>query len=86
MRVNARGVEVILPSDLTLETAKQINESGLRLDGIELIEQNGTVVFTDEAVSAFKETLGYECKYLPLDETEEWAKELQAKYEMAKHT
>lgn len=86
VRVNARGVEVILPSDLTLETAKQINESGLRLDGIELIEQNGTVVFTDEAVSAFKETLGYECKYLPLDETEEWAKELQAKYEMAKHT
>jgi hypothetical protein len=31
-------------------------------------------------MAILKETLGYECKRMKLEETEEWAKELHAKY------
>jgi hypothetical protein len=82
--VHAQGVDVKLPPDITLETAEQTNKAGLRLDGIEQIETNGTVIFTDEAVMSYKKLLGYECLYLPLIEVEERAQELKMRYERAK--
>jgi hypothetical protein len=73
-------VELILPQNLSFEAAIQINEAGLRLDGIEHIASDGTVLFTEEAIAAYKEILGYECARLPLTEVEQWAKELKEKY------
>jgi hypothetical protein len=84
VEVHAQGVDVKLPPGITLETAKLTNKAGLRLDGIEQIETNGTVVFTDEAVTSYKWLLGYECPSLPLGEVEEWAQELKIRYERAK--
>lgn len=84
VEVHAQGIELNLSPDITLETAEQTNKAGLRLDGIERIEANGTVVFTDKAVMSYKELLGYECPYLPLAEVEEWAQELTMRYERVK--
>lgn len=81
VRVNAQGVTVALPENLSLHQAIQINEAGLRLDGIESIDEYGTVTFTDEAVALFKTLLGYDCKRMPLKEAKDWAKVLQARYE-----
>jgi hypothetical protein len=78
--VNENGVEVLLPSGLSLEAAIHINKEGLRFDGIEHIEKDGTVFFTERNMAPLKELLGYECRRMPLDEVEQWAQELRAKY------
>jgi hypothetical protein len=80
VKVNANGVEVLLPPGLSLEAAIHINEEGLRFDGIERIEEDGTVIFTERNMVPLKEVLGYECHRMPLDEVEQWADELHAKY------
>lgn len=81
IQVNAEGIKLVLPDGVSLDTAIQINKAGLRFDGIENIEEDGSVVFTEEHMAIMKKTLGYFCKRMPLSETEYWAKELQAKYE-----
>ena len=80
VRVTARGVEIMLPDSLTMEDAVRINEANLQLDGIEKIESDGTVLFTETSTSKYKEILGYDCRRMPLSEVEEQAKELQARY------
>ena len=75
-----QGLEVVLPQGLTLEQAIRINQEGQRLDGIERIESDGTVYFADQTMAILTETLGYECKRMPLAEVEYWANELHAKY------
>jgi hypothetical protein len=80
VHVNARDVEVVLPSGLSLERARQINEAGLRLDSIQRIASDGTVFFTEEVVSVVQETLGYRWTCLPLAEVDKWAEELDTKY------
>jgi hypothetical protein len=80
VRLDAKGAEVILPEGLTLEEAIRLNEESQRLDGIERIEADGTVVFTDYAVNIMKEILGFECRQFRPDESEERAKELISLY------
>lgn len=80
IKVNAQGVEVVLPDDLSLEAAIQINEMGLSLDGIEKIDDDGTVSFAEQNMAILKETFGYECLRLPLSEVEDRAEELHARY------
>ena len=74
-RVSAEGVEVVLPG-ISLEEAITINEAGGRIDGIEKIKDDGTVVFCDKNVEFMKEVVGYDCKELKLADCEERAKEL----------
>ena len=80
VKVSRKGVDVLLPDDLTLEEAIRINEDSQRFDGIEKIDEDGTVYFTDREMSILKETFSYECKRMPLSEVEDRAKELQAKF------
>jgi hypothetical protein len=73
-----RGAEILLPEGVTLEEAIKVNEESGRIgDGIEKIKDDGTVVFTEKAVKVYREILGYECKELKIEESEERAKELK---------
>ena len=65
---------------MTRERAIQINEEAQKWDGIEKIEEDGTVVFTDIAYNTFKDLLGYDCKEMKIEETEERVKELDKRY------
>ena len=47
VRLSAKGCEVYLPNEVTLDEAVRINEEGQKFDDIERIEKNGTVVMTD---------------------------------------
>lgn len=86
VRVSAQGVDVVLPSDLTLEAAIHINEADLRFDGIDCIEDDGTVVFAEQQMAPLTELLGYTCQRMPLGEVEQWAQELYGRYQaFAKH-
>jgi hypothetical protein len=80
VKVTTQGIEVLLPETLRLQDAIQINTAGLRFDGIEEIDHNGMVSFTEHSMTIYKEVLGYECKRMPLAEVEDRAKELQARY------
>ncbi len=55
------------------------NEAGARLDGIERVKDDGTVVFVEENVELMREVVGYECEVLKVSESEERARELNAK-------
>lgn len=80
VRIDAKGGKIVLPEDLTLEKAIWVNQEGQRFDGIERIEENGTVHFTDNSSGIMKEMIGYDCKVMKLVETEERSKELGAKF------
>jgi hypothetical protein len=74
-RLSAEGAEVVLPG-ISLAEAIRINEQGAKIDGIEKVKEDGTVVFVDENVEQMRQVVGYHCKELKLEESEERAKEL----------
>jgi len=80
VRLSGSGVEVVLPAGVTMDQALSINEAGQRADGVERIEDDGTVVHTGKAIQIMKEVLGYELAPLGLDECGERAKELIARF------
>ena len=80
VRLSKDGAKVFLPEGVTREKAIQMNEEAQKWDGIEKIEEDGTVVFTDEAYTTFKNLLGYDCKEMKIEETEERVKELDKLY------
>ena len=65
---------------LTLAEAIDINERSHRFDGIERIEEDGTVVFCPQAADALQAELGYTCTRLAPDDSEGRAKELIARF------
>ncbi|MBA7714772.1 hypothetical protein ES703_123804 [subsurface metagenome] len=75
VRLSAKGAEVVLPEELTLEQAIGINEEAQRYDGVERIEEDGTVVFTDYTVQIMKEMIGFDCLKFKPDEIEARARE-----------
>ena len=74
-RLDENGAEVSIP-DLSLEEAVKINEAGARLDGIEKVKKDGTVVYLDKNVEYMRDVVGYECKELKPSESQERAEEL----------
>ena len=77
VHLGGKGAKVILPGDLTLEKAIEINKAAEKFDGIEKIKDDGAIVFTDTTYSIMKE-LGYDCKELSFDDLESRSRELAA--------
>lgn len=80
IRLSRKGASVYLPEEISKQDAIKINEEAQKFDGIERIEDDGTVVFTKKANEIMKELLGYKCDRLKPDESEERAKELLSTY------
>lgn len=80
VRLNAKGAEVVLPPELTLEKAVEMNMRSSYLDGIEFFEDDGTVVFADYTYEIMKETLGFDCKSFTPDECADRAHEMISRY------
>ncbi len=74
------SITIVLPPNFSLDEAIRINQQGQRLDGIERIDENGTVFFTEQNMTILKEVLGYECRRMPISEVEVWARDLHARY------
>jgi hypothetical protein len=89
-RLGEKGAEVVVPN-ISIDEAIEINIAGGQYDGIESIKDDGTVVYRDENVEYMREVVGYECKELKPNESEERARELDTllkklydKYRVAK--
>ena len=80
VRISGDGAAVVLPAGVTMEQALAINEGGQRYDGIERIDDDGTVHHTAQAVQIMKELLGYDLAPLVFDECDERARELVARF------
>jgi hypothetical protein len=74
-RLGEEGAELMLPG-MSKKDAININEMGAKLDGIEQVKNDGTVVFLEESVKNMREVVGYECEELKPSESEERAQEL----------
>ena len=75
------GAKPIHPG-LSLKEAVKINEDGAKLDGIQKVKADGTVVFCEENVNLMREVVGYDCPEIKPSEHEERAKELDEKLKM----
>jgi len=76
--LDASGAKVTLPG-ISLKEAVKINEDGAKIDGIEKVKPDGTVVFVDENVKLMQEVVEYDCPEIKPAEHEERAKELDEK-------
>ncbi|MFD3971218.1 hypothetical protein [Streptomyces cyaneofuscatus] len=80
VRVHRGGGTLDLPEGLSRDEAVRINEDCQRADGIDRIDSDGTVHFTDREMSVMKRLLGYDCPSMKLGDAEGWADELGSKY------
>jgi len=76
VRLSGSGAQVVLPSGVTMEEALTINEIGQRSDGVERIDDDGTVVYTERATAIIKDVLGYDLLPLPFDKCDARAQDL----------
>ncbi|MEU6131143.1 hypothetical protein ABZ805_18385 [Saccharopolyspora sp. NPDC047091] len=79
VRVGRTGGELDL-GDLPRDEAVRINERCQAADGIEHIDADGTVTFTEPEMAIMRRLLGYECKTMKLADSAAHADELAAKY------
>jgi hypothetical protein len=80
VKVDKNGGRVILPKGLTMEEAIRINEEGQRYDGIDKIDEDGTVHYADKTMAVMKKLVGYDCSVMKLDESEACSKEIDRKF------
>jgi len=78
--VDAGGGQVTLPPDLDLDEAIRINEKGAWFDGIERIDDDGTIHFRDEQMRVMKDMLGYYVESMRVEESEACYRELDERY------
>ncbi len=71
--LNKDGAEVVLPDDITLDEAIELNKESGKLDSIEEIGEDGTVVFTDYAYEIMKDSLGFDCQSFHVWDSKELA-------------
>lgn len=80
VRINWDKVEVVLPSELSMDKAMEINLEGMKLDGIERVENDGTVVFTKDTVDYMATVLDLHWTKVKPEETLQMSKEIIAAY------
>lgn len=75
-----KGPELALPEGIKIEEAIEINKKSEKFDGVERIEEDGTVVYMDYTHKILSSMLGFTRKSFNVQESFEVAKELIAKY------
>jgi hypothetical protein len=80
VRISERGVELDLPETCSVAEALRVNQQGQVFDGIERIDPDGRVVFTELANTTMAEVLGFHCPEIKVDDCHDWAADLRARY------
>ncbi|BBX01963.1 hypothetical protein BST36_29565 [Mycolicibacterium moriokaense] len=82
LHVSRERIDLALPKGLSAAEAQDVNRRAQRLDGIESISPDGTIVFAPEQMSVLNDLLGYDCGTLHVTDAREAATELRMKYEL----
>ena len=80
VQVSNAGIQLDLPDDLSIDRAMEINSRSHRFDGIERIETDGTVVFTEKTTSTLNELFGFSVERMKPAESHQHATELIARF------
>lgn len=72
-------VKVVLPDNITMDEAVRLNEAGQRGEGVERIEDDGTIVLTDLARSVLSDVFDLQIARFRPDQAEAVAQELGAR-------
>jgi hypothetical protein len=80
VRLSATGAEVDLPDGISLEQAIKMNEEAQRWEGIEKVRDDGTVIFTDDAVRIMDEEMKWSIKDFNVRDCAEVVEELSFAY------
>ncbi len=81
VRLSTLGVEVYPPDGLNREDIFKINSEGMKIEGVETIENDGTVIFTKQEQRWIREGLGLNWKIMPLSRAREMANEFFNAYQ-----
>jgi hypothetical protein len=77
--VSRSGIELALPDGMTRAEALAVNQAAARWDGVERIEDDGTVVYTRAAADARADVLGHRVERLAPGDHDAAADELLAR-------
>jgi len=81
-RFDANGARIVMPPGISREKAQELFEQGLKIDGVDRYEKDGTIVFTEATVQILEEGLGVKgWRTLALPDAQKMAKELITTYE-----
>lgn len=72
---------ISLPRAISLEDAVRVNEDGQVHDGIQCIDSDGTVHFTQAQSAEMNRLFGYNCTKLPVSDAHDAASELSKRYD-----
>ena len=76
VRIRDRRVELVSPRTVSTSHCAEVNRQGAVLDGIEAIEDDGTVVFAPGPMGIVRSVLGYSCERMRPSEaaarSDEW--------------
>ncbi|MFQ5790699.1 MAG: hypothetical protein ACE5JI_09515 [Acidobacteriota bacterium] len=79
--IEERAVRLALPSTWSRDEAVEVNRASHRWDGIEAIEEDGTVVFTDRTAAILRRTLGFDWRRMTFDGVHVAASELRRRFD-----
>ncbi len=74
VKASRSGVKIDLPPVWSMQQAVAVNEASLAWDGIESVEADGTITFTDETQSGLFNLLGKQIETLSISNVSEQAK------------
>ncbi|MFB3854097.1 MAG: hypothetical protein ACE148_09775 [Vicinamibacterales bacterium] len=74
------GISLAEVGGITLEEAVRLNEASHPFDGVERVEEDGTVVLEESSAEAMRQTLGYDCLRVQPCDMEERAWELLERF------
>jgi len=80
VRINYDHISIMLPKEISVEKAIEINLKGMKYDGIDRVESDGTVVFTKDSVDYMKDVLKIDWPTVKPDEALDMAKDLIKAY------
>lgn len=81
VRLSTLGAEVYPPDGLSRKDIVRINSEAMKIEGVETIENDGTVIFTEHEKKWIKEGLGLNWEKMSLSKTREMAYELYSAYQ-----
>jgi len=84
VRLRMSGAEIVLPDGIDMKEAVRINEEGMRMTGVERIEEDGTVIFTDRERYWLREGMGLSWDKMRLEDTHPMSEELEMAYRRLK--
>ncbi len=80
VRLSMKGAEIVLPPGTSMEEARRINTVGMLMDGVQSVDEDGTVTFTENERRWIREGLGLSWDRMRLEDGCQMYAELEQAY------